>query len=100
MLLRPLAAMKGWRGTLGADTAFGFAAVPMNDGTEPASGPSGIGVAGIAAAALEHAASAVAARTDTPVTTRRRVFEASMAISARTALPRPGSRSRWRPRKI
>jgi hypothetical protein len=65
MLLRPFAAMKGCDGTVGAETAFGFAGAPMNAGKLPASGPSGIGCAGTsayaAAAHAKHAAIVAAA---------------------------------------
>src|SRR3989442_8384376 len=51
MLLRPFGAMNGWEGTVGAETALGLAGTPMNDGTLPASGPSGIGWGATAARA-------------------------------------------------
>src|SRR5947208_956807 len=91
MLLRPFWAMNGWLGTLGAETGLAFAAVPIKAGTEPASGPSGIGWAGTAAAALAQAIKAATA-------VDRKQLVVRDAI--RTVLPRSGMRSRGRAREI
>ncbi len=74
MLLRPLAAMYGCDGTVGACTRRGFAGAPMNVGTLPASVPSGIGWAGTTAAAGAANAS-VAASAATGVVRSRSCLE-------------------------
>ena len=47
MLLKPFGAMKGWRGTSGAETGFGTAGEPVNSGVSAGGwGFSRIGIGG------------------------------------------------------